>query len=285
MVTLASSLWCQNVPRAEVFAGYSYLNFDTRGFTTSRLNLNGWEASAAFNVNSWIGAEADFSGHYKGDCAGVAGLTCKDLSFMGGPRFTYRQKRITAFAHALFGGDNGTLAYSRASLSDTPFSLAGGGGIDVAVTPHISLRVGQVDYFLTRHLSAQGVPRQNNIRASAGVVFMFGGMGATSRPARPHGRGAPEQTPNTSEAALLGVVGYTVEDGFKVTSVRSGSPAERISLKPGDIVAKIDGKDVHTASDIESAVAASATGVITVIGFTHIVPVGGVMFKREVNVR
>ncbi len=300
-VVLASSLWCQNVPKAEIFAGYSYLNFDTKGYT-GRLNLNGWEASAAFNMNRWIGAEADFSGHYKGDCGGAPGLTCKDLSFMGGPRFTYRQKRITAFAHALFGGDNGTLAYSGVSLSDTPFSLAAGGGIDVAVTNHISLRVGQVDYFMTRHLNPEGVPHQNSIRASAGLVFTFGGMGAsprpvgphtevvpersaTRRPVRAHTEVVPEQAPNTSEAALLGIVGYPTEDGYKVTSIRSGSPAERISLKPGDVVTEIDGNGVHNGRDIESAIASSASGVITVSGLTHIVAVGEVMFKREVKVR
>jgi len=274
----------RNASIAEVFAGYSYLNFDTQGLA-GRLSLNGWEASAAFNLNRWIGAEADFSGHYKGDCGGAAGLTCKDLSFMAGPRLTYRQNRITAFAHGLFGGDNGTLAYSGVSVSDTPFCLAAGGGVDVAVANHISLRVLQADYLMTRHLNTAGVPHQNNIRASAGIVFTFGGTG-TSRSASGSPRQlVPGQASNTSEAALLGVAGYPTEDGYKVTSIRPGSPAERISLKPGDVITEIDGKSIHSAREIESAIAANPSGTVTVTGYTHRVGAGQVLLMREVNVR
>jgi outer membrane immunogenic protein len=292
----STSAFGQDVPRAEVFGGYSYLNFDTVG-VTDRLNMNGWEASAAFNFNRWVGVEGDFSGHYKGNCGGVTGLTCKDLSFMGGPRFTYRRDRITAFAHGLFGGDNGSLGLFHVSLSDTPFAWAAGGGVDYAVTKTISIRMGQVDYFMTRHLNDLGLANQNNIRVSAGIVFTFGGTreassgarnqtgSAPTQTGRNQAAGAPTQTGPTSEAALLGVSGYATDAGFKITSVQAGTPAAQIYLNPGDIISNIDGREVHSSRDIESAIAASTSGTIKVSCLIQTTAVGMVHVEREVKVR
>jgi opacity protein-like surface antigen len=158
LLVFVPSVCAQETPKLEVFAGYSDLNFDARnlnggmgGLPNDRPNVSGWEASGSFNVSDWFGLEADFSGHYYPNCEGVGGLTCKDLSFMGGPRLSYRKERYTAFTYGLFGGDNGSGGINGFSLSDTPFALAAGGGVDYSVTPHIAIRVAQVDYFMTRH--------------------------------------------------------------------------------------------------------------------------------------
>lgn len=296
-----SSLSAQETPKAEIFAGYSYLNFGTESIS-DRLNLNGWVASAAFNLNRWVGVEADFSGHYKGDCWGAPGVTCKHLSFMGGPRFTYRQGRITAFAHGLFGGDNGSLSYSGVSTSDTPFALAAGGGMDIALTKHISIRAVQVDYVMTRHFSSYDEPHQNNIRASAGIVFTVGGrreMRARNanqtggvavqtvpsrEPAPPPAATTQIQPAAVSVALSLGVTGSKSEDGFRVTSVRGGSPASQIFLRPGDVISKIDDTQVKDGQEIDSAVAASATGTVKVTGLTQ-TAIGMIIFERGVKVR
>jgi opacity protein-like surface antigen len=271
----------QDVPRVEVFGGYSYLNGDVSaanpilnllGLSSvgDRLSLNGWDASASVNFNRWVGVEADLSGHYKGDCEGLSGLTCKDLAFMGGPRITYRVGKITAFGHGLFGGD--TLSASTntnlitgasdvsASLSNTSFALAAGGGVDYAVTNRISVRLGQADYFLTRHFNDIGAPNQNNFRVSAGIVFTFGGTHEVV--SRPASRSAGFS--GASEAALLGVFGYPADNGFAVTSVRDGSPAAQAGIEPDDIVTAIDARPMHTSGDIESAIATSQTGTVRV---------------------
>ncbi len=176
----------QEVPRVEIFGGYSYLNYDLKANTTptngdlSRESFNGWEASATVNLNRWFGLEGDLSGHYKspGNGFGASGLVCKDFSFMGGPRFAYRKGKATIFTHVLFGADHGsgTVVYPGGSFSpsDTPFAMAAGGGFDYAVRKHISIRIGQVDYFMTRHFLTE-LATQNNFRVSAGVVFTFGG--------------------------------------------------------------------------------------------------------------
>jgi S1-C subfamily serine protease len=106
--------------------------------------------------------------------------------------------------------------------------------------------------------------------------------GLTTLPKQPPA--VPAQTATTSEAALLGVVGHATENGFEVTSVRSGSPAEDILLKPGDVISKINDTEVHGGREIESAIAASSTGAIKVTGLTQ-TAMGMIPFEREVKVR
>lgn len=54
--------WGEKPPSGDIFAGYSYLNFETNGLTTSRQNANGWESSVAFSANRWLAAEATSAG-------------------------------------------------------------------------------------------------------------------------------------------------------------------------------------------------------------------------------
>lgn len=295
MLGLCSFAHAQDVPRVEVFGGYSYQNFDVSALSPlglpgvgDRLGLNGWDASADVNFNRWIGVEADLGGHYKGDCEGVSGLTCKNLSFMGGPRFTYRIGKITAFAHGLFGGDTASASINvsnlaagapdvSASLSNTSFALAAGGGVDYAVTDRISVRLGQADYFLTRHLNDIGVANQNNLRISAGIVFTFGGTRevASRAPRR------KAESSAVSEAPLLGVFGYAGDNGFAVTSVREGSPAAQAGVNPDDIVTAIDARPVHSGGDIESAIATSQTGTVRISFLIK----GAWLTEKDVKVR
>jgi len=51
--------------------------------------------------------------------------------------------------------------------------MTAGGGIDLKVSKHFSIRPVQAEYFLTRIPDGLN-NRQNNFRYSAGVVFRFG---------------------------------------------------------------------------------------------------------------
>ncbi len=46
-----------SAPQAEVSGGFSFIR-------DSGLNLKGWNASGAFNLNRWLGLAGDFGGHY-----------------------------------------------------------------------------------------------------------------------------------------------------------------------------------------------------------------------------
>ena len=160
-----------NFPRFEILEAYSYLNVDTAGHPTSGRNFNGWESSATYNPNGWIGVEMDVSAHDQFNCGGVTGLTCKQLSFLGGPKLAYRSSRTTIFTHGLFGGDHVSSGFLGLSRPEVESALAVGGGLDYAATRQLSIRVAQVDYLLTLHARGLGGIHQNNVRVSVGAVF------------------------------------------------------------------------------------------------------------------
>ncbi len=82
------------IPKANIFIGYSYLSADVPN-TSTRRNLNGWEASLEGKVLPFLGLVVDGSGHYGttqipvcpvpvgGSCAGVDGTL---FTALFGPR-------------------------------------------------------------------------------------------------------------------------------------------------------------------------------------------------------
>jgi opacity protein-like surface antigen len=166
-------------------------------------NFEGWNAEVQYNADRWIGIVADFDGRYgtpftASSISQVSGLPDGTAySFLAGPVISYRKfKKITPFAHALFGVDRTTLKSSTinglpapvtsASANYTDFALAAGAGVDYKLTQHFALRLAQVDYFHTsvnlnklyQSAFAPGLfegpaTHQRNLRVSAGVVFQF----------------------------------------------------------------------------------------------------------------
>jgi len=182
----------QNIPAIDVFGGYSYLNFElpTTSVTSSqRLALNGWEFSASVRLLHRLSVEADVSGHQLSDCVGTTTINCSNLSFMGGPRFTFgnHSSKITGFVHALVGEDRMDLPVSGFSVSDTSVMAAAGAGVDYWFFRHIGLQLGPADFVYTRHLNQYAAPSQNSIRASGGIVFRFGGDFSPPEPKPPKG--------------------------------------------------------------------------------------------------
>jgi membrane-associated protease RseP (regulator of RpoE activity) len=234
--------------------------------------------------------EGDFGAYYKNYSFVILGpaftlidvtLHAHDYSYAGGPRVNFRP----LFVHALFGGDH--LAENSIG-SQNAFALALGGGLEWKVASHWAVR-GSGDYVRTRHNIFGGPPfTQNNFRASAGIVYMFGGGMSEGRDRhdrdhRDMNRQVETATPcdSKSEAALLGVVGCGSEGGLKVTTVRPGSPAAQVGITPGDIVTMIDGRPVQNSRDIELAIAASTTGIVKI---TYSIK-GNWATVREVKVR
>jgi len=186
------SAWSQEPPKAEIFAGYSFV---TAEFPANpdpaagkfRGSLNGWNASATFNVNRWLGAVADFGGYYgsptKGTtfkpancvlCTGNATATLHNMhTFAFGPQLSWRGDSLTAFAHTLFGGatirEDMDFFGPLPRISNTSFAMIYGGGVDLSLSPRWIMRL-QPDYFATKVLDR----RQNNFRVSAGLVFRLG---------------------------------------------------------------------------------------------------------------
>ena len=79
--------------------------------------------------------------------------------------------RVFPFVQGLFGGDRFSGGVSGVgSGSSNAFAAAVGGGADVTLSRHVSLRAVQFDYFYTRFNSAS----QNNFRLQSGIVYRFG---------------------------------------------------------------------------------------------------------------
>lgn len=93
--------------------------------------------------------------------------------------------RIEPFVEALGGGAHsnfyGNVFHNCTGcfVSRNPSNDAGmfivGGGIDVEISPRISVRPGEVDYVLTRYGNdfTRGNNNQSNVRYQAGIVFRF----------------------------------------------------------------------------------------------------------------
>ncbi len=163
--SFSASVMAQDTPAVEAAVGYSYW----RAAGKAQINLNGWNASVTANINQWLGLEGEFGGVYESRTAFSTNLH----SFMGGPRITYRKEQRTApFFHALFGATRANKDFPglTAGASETAFSSAIGGGLDVKITDRVAIRAGQLDWVVTKFES----DAQANFRFTAGVVFRFG---------------------------------------------------------------------------------------------------------------
>lgn len=214
VVAIPGCATAQDFPKFEIFGGYSYLHVDTQGANGASLTqlcnaitvgncpftfqvhpgMNGWNAAAQFNLNSWLGAKADFSGTYgtlvsarliEASSQGTSVLNFStprqsNYDFLFGPVISYRKHRYTPFAHALFGDEHVSFASLQIpgfgalpAASRNSFALALGGGVDIKVARHFSLRAGEFDYqFVDGKGSVPG--HQNDYRFSAGVVLALG---------------------------------------------------------------------------------------------------------------
>ena len=180
----------QETPKVEVFGGYSFLRVEGGN------SFNGWQASVAGNVNDWFGIVAEFSGHYDSRSQrasfirpGAPPLEFRSEtdasihSFLFGPRFSYRKhERVTPFVHGLIGlARSHTDVRSSTSdpvlddllsdfeISDTNFSAALGGGIDINLSKRFALRLVQADYQAIRNDSFT----IDNARISTGLVIRW----------------------------------------------------------------------------------------------------------------
>lgn len=166
-------------PRAEISGGYSFLHDRDR----SESFPAGWVASAARNVNGWIGVAVEVGGNYRtcADCqrgpftsqqSRGDDLSLRVYTFMVGPRVAARSiPAVTPFAQFLFGGSHLSGGVEFDGSLTTGLTYQPGGGVDIRMTPKVGLRL-QGDY---RVIRTQGVNNRQS-RFLAGVVFKSGAL-------------------------------------------------------------------------------------------------------------
>jgi outer membrane protein OmpA-like peptidoglycan-associated protein len=187
-------------PKAELFLGYSHFGTSSNNTTIGNrmVGLNGGSASIAFNFNRYIGLVADI-GVYANSQLQLTGSGANEplvvnangtaYTFLLGPRLSFRNStRLTPFAQVLVGGvhaSNVTISGCTGSActplpAQLAFAMTGGGGLDIRLTQHFSLRPIQAEYMMTRFAdvaygSTGAATTENDLRLSSGLLFGFGG--------------------------------------------------------------------------------------------------------------
>ncbi|HSY35449.1 MAG TPA: hypothetical protein VK814_06840 [Acidobacteriaceae bacterium] len=210
LLTPALSLQAQNTvnpairsieyPKVELFLGYSHLGTVSNDTVPGNrmVGLNGGSASVAFNLNRYIGLVADVGG-YDDSQLQLTGTGANEplvvsssgtaYTFLFGPRFSFRNStRFTPFAQVLVGGVHASdvTVSGCAGTSCTPLpaqtalAMTVGGGLDIRLTRHFSIRAVQAEYLMTRFAdvaigSTGAATPQNDLRLSSGLLFTFGG--------------------------------------------------------------------------------------------------------------
>lgn len=167
IMAAASTLAAQDEPNA-------FRRFD--------INLNVVSFARIERVNAW-GGQFEFVGRFN-RTVGIVGEiethrksgSLTDLSaYRVGPRlYGHYGTRVTTFGHFLVGGgqiENSSVSGAvTTTQSVNGFSMAGGGGLDVAVRPWFAVRVGEVEYDYSRFQGATF----DGFCVGGGVVFRFG---------------------------------------------------------------------------------------------------------------
>ena len=167
----------------DVSLGYSYVNHPSS--SSNRVGLNGLDGSVTIGLYSRFAIRGDFGYARAGNVLGTPSSGAV-LSYMAGPVFyPATQRRFDTYVHALLGGArvSGPVPVSGGILIGgwaTGFAWAVGGGIDYKVSDSFAIRTG-VDYMRTSYfVPSLAIQSQNNIRATVGLVYLFG--------SRPRGR-------------------------------------------------------------------------------------------------
>ncbi len=198
------SVFAQATPKFEFYGNYSYMQFNP---TVNGLNskaFNGGGGGFQFNMGRYFGLKGDFQGYGSADWTtkvtapigtpkgiipvGTYNSDANMFTYMFGPVFKIPMGRFIPFGEVLFGGSSSN-GYS--NLTDAivagggsidrqaaqhPFTMAYGGGLDVKANKHLTFRLAELDYVLTRYTNPiTQTNNQNNFRYQGGVVFTFGG--------------------------------------------------------------------------------------------------------------
>ncbi len=179
--------------KAELAGGYNYLHIDTTGSPGIDSSMPaGFFVDGTYYFLKFIGLTGDFEYNKHTfpvtETSTGASVDLSELSFHAGPRVKIRMGRVEPFAHALFGFTRGKLTDPTLSVcatsdcTDTAFSMKLGGGLDVGVSHHFAIRLGEFNYYMTKFGInspvnttgfTTGLPndKQNNYTFSAGIVI------------------------------------------------------------------------------------------------------------------
>ena len=189
--------------RFEAYGEYSYLRFNPTVFGLNSRSFNGGGGGATLFFLKILGIKADLMGYGSTSFtktfassvtlpgggtipAGTYTSQGNMFTYLFGPVVRVPIPKVKPFGELLFGGSNtngyvnlvNSINAGGGTISKTPaqhpFTMALGGGLDISVSKHISIRPGEIDYVLSRYTNPlTSTNNQNNFRYCGGVVFKF----------------------------------------------------------------------------------------------------------------
>ena len=163
----------EQASKLEAYGGYYYVRFNVNasaagGAPSETFNGNGGGVQLEYNANHWLGVVGDMAG-YGATATTNGALVGGAFTYLFGPRVNFRHGKVTPFAQTLFGGIWTTNGIGN-SGSENNFAMTAGGGIDIKVSRHVSVRPVQAEYFMTKIPDGLN-NRQNNLRIGTGIVI------------------------------------------------------------------------------------------------------------------
>ncbi len=167
-------------PPAEVSLTYSYLRANAPPGQCGCFSMNGVSGSYLYNLSDTLGVVVD-AGEVQASNVRSSGLDLTLSSLHAGMRYTIRSGDgglVSVFGQALVGvtrASGGLAAIASAGGgATTDVSAIVGAGLTVNAGSHFAIRALEIDYFHTKVPNGSN-DYQNNLRASVGVVYRFGG--------------------------------------------------------------------------------------------------------------
>jgi hypothetical protein len=187
-----------NSPKLDIALDFSFARWNPAGNYSNIVNLYGGGASITAFFTDFVGIKGEFNGYgnenytfniRNGEGGFVpVGLRGNFFTYLFGPVIQKRSGAIRPFGEVLLGAAHTNLYQSvttKQALATTPssdaFAMAVGGGLDLRINKHISLRLGEADYLLTHFNAYNGSAvapffsnyNQNSFRVLSGIVFSF----------------------------------------------------------------------------------------------------------------
>jgi outer membrane protein OmpA-like peptidoglycan-associated protein len=154
---------------------FNYVNFNPGNPFDSFSNYGG-SGSFTWNPSRWVGLTEELGGlSYNRNVNGTT-TTGGITTFLLGPRLNMRRfDYFVPFAEFLLGGAHVGPPMT-GDASQTAFTLAAGGGVDVILSKNVAWRFAQIDYLMTNFSGSSlgGNARQDSLRLGTGIVIRFG---------------------------------------------------------------------------------------------------------------
>jgi len=258
VVGLVQVVTAQNAcQRDEIFGGYSWLAPNGWGDLDYKINNipNAFDASNTYYLPTAhnVGILMDGSGHFRGGTTppnlqnGSNDSTAVGYA-LGGLQYKWHGKTVSPFLRGFLGGAN--ISPDCCHGTEWSFAAGGGGGLDLNVTPRVSIRLIQADYIYSSYshvFPSTHSTSWNSVRLAAGLVFNLGSYCPSVPPACTASASPAEVNPG--EPVRLGSSGsnfvakhaltyaWTASEGrISNTSVQS-TEVDTTGLAPGTYTA------------------------------------------------